>query len=597
MYHKSFSRLSLTAVAVACLPLAACVDDNYDLSDIDTTAEIKVNNLVVPVNLDEITLSNVFDLDEGSVVKDVNGIYAVLVDGEFKSEELKVNAVSLARPTIPATSTTISLVSGSGGVEVPPLNIGEQSFTYEIDGFNTSFTYQTATVDKSIRKLSKIAVDWTINIRLTVLNNGNVFKSVAFRNVSLKLPAGLHTPDYASQNGVITLPDINLSAGHMTYDVAIRVDEVDFTRLTSQEFSFITDPNGEKPGTLKINGNIGVESGYVLVVTNSNVTSVPTQTSLTLAPVGSDILVKAVDGTIRYGISDFNIDPVRLNDLPDLLRQEGTNITMTNPQLYLSINNPLADYSLDANSGLTLTACRDNGSRDQFSLDAGQSIKIGYNAGIVGPYKFCLAPDPSAAGDFAGFENATPVLYHGLSNVLSGNGLPSTIEVSFDDPHVGPGAVTGFAVPQTLQRLEGEYHFYAPLNLGVGSEIVYDEVADGWSDETLEKVTIQKLKLNASVTNSLPFDIVLSGYPVDEAGNQCKDIKTGTPVSFGSVTVKAGETMPMVLESTGTITRLDGVRYFATATVTKADVTLRPDATIKLTGIKATVSGFYIDEL
>ena len=599
MYHKTLSRLSLTAVAVACLPLVACVDDNYDLSDIDTTAEIKVNNLVVPVNLDEITLSNVFDLDEGSVLKNVDGIYAVLVDGEFQSEELQVNAVTLGRPTIPATTTSISLVNGGSDITVPPIGIGEQSFTYSIDGFNTHFTYTTQTVDKSIRSLSKIAVNWTITINLSVLNTGNVFNSVAFRNVILKIPAGLRTPDYPDQNGngIIKLSDVNLSAGHMTHSVAIHVDEIDLARLSDQEFSFVPDPTYENPGSLTINGSIGVESGYVVAVTNSSISSVPSQTTLTLAPEGSDIRVTAVDGVIRYGISDFNVGAVTLNDLPDLLRQDETNIIMANPQLYLSINNPLAGYSLDANSGLTLTACRDNGSREPYSLDPGQSITIGHNAGIAGPYKFCLAPDPSAAGSFDGFADATPVLYHKLSDVLSGNGLPSTIEVSFDDPHVGPGAVTGFALPNTLERVRGAYTFYAPLNLGVNSKIVYDDTSDGWSDETLDKITIQKLKVNATVNNTLPFDIVLSGYPVDVNGDQCKDAATGKPVILGNVNVKAGATEAIVLESTGTITHLDGVRYFATAVVTKDGVTLSPDDIIRLTGIKATVSGFYLDEL
>ena len=596
--YKSLSRLSLTAVAVASLPLTACIDDNYDLSDIDTTAEIKVNNLVVPVNLDEITLSNVLDLDDESVVKEIDGIYAVLVDGEFKSEELKVNAVSLARPVIPASSTTISLVNGNTDIVVPPVGIGEQSFTYSVEGFSTSFTYTSATVDKSIRSLSKIAVDWTIDLNLSVLNNGNVFKSVAFRNLYLKLPVGLHTPDYVSENGVIHLSDINLSAGVMTHMVTIHVDEIDFAKLSEQGlYSFVSDPSGKNPGTLTISGSIGVEEGYVVAVTNSNASSVPTQTTMTLSPVGSDIKVNSVDGEICYGISDFNVDPVMLNDLPDLLRQDETNITIANPQLYLSINNPLAGYSLDASSGLTLTACREDGSRKPYSLDAGELINIGHNAGIAGPYKFCLAPDPSAAGSFEGFANAVPVRYQGLGNVLSGNGLPSSIEVSFDDPKVGPGMVTNFTVPQTLQKLEGAYKFYAPLNLGVNSKIVYNEVSDGWSDETLDKVTIEKLKVNATVTNSLPFDIVLSGYPVDAQGRQCKDLATGQPVSLGSITVKAGATSAIALESTGAIKNLDGVHYFATAVVTKDGVTLRPDATIKLTDIKATVSGFYIDEL
>ena len=595
--YKSLSRLSLTtAVAAACLPLTACFDDNYDLSDIDTTAEIKVNNLVVPVNLDEITLSNVLDLDEESVVKEIDGIYAVSVDGDFSSNAITINAVSLARPSIPPTTTEIELLDDNSGIQAPLTGI-EASFTYGITGFSTTFNYTTNSVDKSILALSRIGVDWTINVRLTVANPGSVFKSVAFRGVSLRLPAGLNTPDYANNNGVISINDITLSPGAMTHDVAIHVDEIDFSRLTPAEYTFTPDPAGLTPGTLTLNGTIGVEGGYIEAVTNSSATTVPSRTTLTLAPTGSDISVKSIDGTIRYAITDFSVDPVQLNDLPDLLNQDGTDITISNPRLYLSINNPMAGYSLDASSGLTLTACRNNGSRQPYSLDAGQSIIIGHNNGIAGPYRFCLAPDPSAAGGLADYAGATPVLYHGLGNVLSGAGLPNSIEVTFDDPHVGPGEVRGFTVPNTLDKIEGSYHFYAPLNLGVGSTIVYDETTDGWSDDTIDKVTIESLKINASVTNSLPFDIEISGYPIDAQGNQCKDIKSGAPVSLGKVTVKAGETSPLALATTGTIRAIDGVRYYATAVVTRPDVTLRPDATIRLTDIKATISGYYIDEL
>lgn len=595
--YKNYTRLSLAAVALACLPLAGCMDDNYDLSDIDTTAEIKVNDLVIPVNLDAITLSNVFDLEEGSVVKEIDGDYVVLVDGDFKSEQIKVNEVKLTRPYIPPTTTSISLTGNSGNITLPPVGIGQQTFTYEVSGFNTSFSYSTATVDKSIRALSRLAVDWTIDVKLTVLNTNKVFKAISFRNLTLQLPAGLHTPDFTSVNGLISLPDIDLSAGSMTHTVSIRVDEVDFAKLTPSEYTFTPDADGSAPGTLVINGNIGVGGGYVVAVTNSSASQIPQQTSLTLAPVGTDINVKSIDGTIRYAIDNFNIDPVALNDLPDLLRQEETNITISNPRLYLSINNPMAGYDLNASSGLTLTACRDNGDRKAYPLDPDQSITILHNKGIDGPYNFCLAPDPSAAGNTAGFEDASPVTYTGLGNVLGGSGLPSSIEVSFDDPHVGPGPVRNFTVPQTLDRVIGKYQFYAPLELGLNSKIVYDETTDGWSDETVDKITIERLKVNATVTNSLPFDIVISGYPIDAQGNQCKDIRTGAPVSLGSVNVKAGESSPLNLENTGTFKGVDGVRYLATAIVTKGGVTLRPDATIDITGIRATVSGFYIDEL
>lgn len=137
--YKLFSRLSLTtAVAVSCLPLTGCFDDSYDLEDIDTTAKIKVNNLVIPVNLDEITLSNIFDLDEESVVKDIDGIYAVSVDGDFSSDAITINAVTLSRPTIPPTTADIVLL-GDGTGSVAPVPGIEATFTYGITGFSTTF--------------------------------------------------------------------------------------------------------------------------------------------------------------------------------------------------------------------------------------------------------------------------------------------------------------------------------------------------------------------------------------------------------------------------------------------------------------------------
>ena len=44
------------ASASALLMLPGCIDDNYDLSDIDTTTELKVNDLVVPLNLKSISM-------------------------------------------------------------------------------------------------------------------------------------------------------------------------------------------------------------------------------------------------------------------------------------------------------------------------------------------------------------------------------------------------------------------------------------------------------------------------------------------------------------------------------------------------------------
>ena len=49
--------------------LASCVDNNYKLSDLDTTVGINVNNLILPLNVDSLVLDQVLELDEDGKVK------------------------------------------------------------------------------------------------------------------------------------------------------------------------------------------------------------------------------------------------------------------------------------------------------------------------------------------------------------------------------------------------------------------------------------------------------------------------------------------------------------------------------------------------
>lgn len=55
---------------LAALLLTGCIDNKYDLDDLDTTTEIKVNNLVLPVNFDVVTLSDIITIDEDSKIKE-----------------------------------------------------------------------------------------------------------------------------------------------------------------------------------------------------------------------------------------------------------------------------------------------------------------------------------------------------------------------------------------------------------------------------------------------------------------------------------------------------------------------------------------------
>ncbi|MDE6378401.1 MAG: hypothetical protein K2K72_06630 [Duncaniella sp.] len=605
--NQKLQKLFLPSAALMSLTLSGCMDDKYDLSDVDTTIGIQVSNLTIPVNLDAITLSNIFDLDEGSVIKDVDGSYAVLINGDFTSSEIKVNPVVLPAPAVTPISTQVSLLNGSPSINIPSLGMGELPFSYNITEASTDFSFSTNTVDKSIRAIDEVAVDWTITLRLSVNDHSGCFTSFNLSGVKLRLPRGLTTPGYENNDGVIALPDINPGRGVSTYSLDIPVSRINFKVMPASEYTFTPDPSGENGGTLSINSSIAIVEGKVTGTADTNA-SVPDILDFEIQPVMTDINIRTFTGLLDYSLDNFSVDDVVLNDLPDLLTDPSTNISLANPQLYLSVNNPMASYSVKAYSGLSLTPFRNGEAGTPATLNPGQTIEIGFDKGITGPYKFCLSPAAPSTffkGDVDGnavdYSGALHVGYSALSNVLAGEGLPESIAVDFTKARIGsldgPARVTDFVLGEPLEDVKGNYTFYAPLQFNDGSKIGYDDTTDGWLDDTLEKLTISGVRLRANVSNGLPFDVTLTGYPVTLEGKQCVDPATGKPVSFNEITIPAGRTAPIDLECKGTVINLDGIRYIASGTVTDASVTLQPESPLKLTDIRVTVDGSYRDEL
>lgn len=98
----------LHCAAIASLvTLPSCIDDNYDLSDIDTTVELQVTDLVLPINIDPVTLGTILDLDPESRIQVIDDQYVMTETGSFSSDNIRVNPISIGRQWIdPSTSTS-----------------------------------------------------------------------------------------------------------------------------------------------------------------------------------------------------------------------------------------------------------------------------------------------------------------------------------------------------------------------------------------------------------------------------------------------------------------------------------------------------------
>lgn len=106
---------SVIGVSCATFMAVGCTDDKYDLSDLDKDIQLKVNDLAVPVNIDRITLKSIFDIEEGDRIQEIDGVYAVIEKNTFTTDPVKIDGVTLNRPTMAPSQRTMSL-AGAGAI-------------------------------------------------------------------------------------------------------------------------------------------------------------------------------------------------------------------------------------------------------------------------------------------------------------------------------------------------------------------------------------------------------------------------------------------------------------------------------------------------
>lgn len=439
------------------------------------------------------------------------------------------------------------------------------------------YTYQAGGVSASILRIDRVHAP--MDIRCTMRLQGITgVQRVWFEDLVLQLPKGLTTSmaGYDAATGRLTIPQ--LEAPGLSVDIDVPVSEIDFAKAGG------TLVNHE----VAITGALSVVSGRVAVY-EDDVTqfTAPTQVTLHNDYVMSAITIDEFTGRVQYDIDDLNVSDVQLGDLPDVLKQQGTDISIANPQIYLSVSNPLSANGLQARAGVTITALGNSPQPQSYSLDGGGTFNIG-NA----PTNYVLLSPTRPEAFYPGFEGAEWTGFASLSNVVSGDGLPHTLKIRLDDPCVYPQDVRNLRLGKPLGRVEGHYTFYAPLALNTGSTVRYEDTVDGWNDEDVDAIVIEKLEVTATVANHLPVDVRFTGCPIDVRHQQIGDVQiTTTPA-----VVPAGGSVELTVAISGEVRHLDGVTFVATAT-SDAPQTLTPDMTIDVTGIRARVSGYYEKEL
>lgn len=658
MKFRNYLSTGLCLAALA--SLTSCFDNDYDLSDIDTTAKVVVNDLVIPVDFKELTLDKIMDISDDSQIKKIidpatgKEIYAVLEDGEFESEDIDIPSFTTVKPDITPIISNLDLepirtdlytqldakieervkeevdkyMAQYSQYEGTPVydqykkeateyaqkeaeknreSYKKQVFNdvdpnidlarYEITTDSTEVLAESHDVDKSLRAIDNVDVKADFRVDITLNNLTDMLDNIPARNFRIQMPKNLTITNcegaYDPKTGVLDFSKTNPMIKKGKYSFSFSITNVD--AKNNSEITFI--PENNKQGYFKLLSNIHVMPGCYVYVQKGNFINghtffdLPDEADFTCKPDMSEVNVESFTGKIAYNVDAVDIDPIELTDLPDILTDKETNIILDNPQIYISIENPLAENNLRAETNISITKER-SGVKEANPITVDEKIVASSNNN-----DYCFSP-VKPEKFYTGFNNSKWQKFSRLGEVIAGKGVPDKLYVDVINPCIPEQPVTKFKLGQNIGKVNGKYTFYAPLLLKNADEknvtkIIYNETMDGWSDETLEKLTITNLVLDiASLDSELPLNAVLSIKPLDANGNKIAG------VDFTTAEIKANTKAQHVIlkQTAGTIKNLDGISINATIT-TDGKQSLAPEQTIKLNKVKVTVSGYYEDEL
>jgi len=574
--------------------LTGCVDNDYDLSDIDTTSEIKINDLVLPVNIDAITLNDIFDVDDESQIKivNINGqeFYAVTEHGEINSSSIDIPAFSSSKPDIPETNAAFKL-------QIPDLNVRSGlpaslptvEYYYDLNNFDPQNIRIEATgIDNAVREILQLESEPTtfkVVFRETALPS---YIDLHFDELKLEILKGLKFEDmpsnyaYDPDSGILTLS--NIDCPDKTVTITLTATGIDFTKSDTK----VVDNAFTYSSYVKlINGKLKTTVNLEEAANNfTPVDMINFNVKTTVDP----FMVTHFTGKIEYHLTGdgLNIAPVDLSNIPDFLGQEGTDLKLANPQIYLNLNNPVADFNLFYQTGLQLVAVR---GADKTPYSPDNNGLIATEAKNAGPYNFLLSPQLPAEPlpDYAAGLKHIP--FTGLSEIISGNGLPDQIEINLVNPQLPFQTAQRFQLGgDPIPGISGTYDFIAPIALKKGSMIIYGDTKDGWNDEDIDKMKITNLGIEADVTSTIPLEATLTAYPLDINGKRIPGVK----IYSDKIPANASGTH-IAIKMEGTIEHLDGVTFEACLEPGSED-SLSPSQTIRLENIRAKVSGSYATE-
>ena len=603
MKKKYFNALMLSA-----LTLVSCTDSSYDLNDIDTNSRFYVNGLSVPMNMDPVKLDLMLDIaDDSDIKKGADGTYYFQKEGEFKSDPINVNKITLTKPQVDVKGDVkikiqldedirakIQLYASNvtmGDLLNNAELMAKIGLTPEMEVFHVNFDNKDVAseinlsadnIDKNVNSIKALGIDRAVlNIQVKVKDMDRIVGPFALNNLKIVMPRGFDAIAigqgyvYDSAEGVLypnnEKHDLQLDGGFAA-DMSLAISGLDYDVLSEGKKLF--DPDKHTFRYQKVCS----ASGEAVLKMKDLKPSIKYADIVALEAHGAsydcnigfdkDLSVNSFDGEISYSMDDIKVDPVKLSGVPDMLKEAGTNIDLNNPQIYLDITNSLSEYGIKVNTELEIKGNND--------------IKMPLN--ITSDPKTMVVMSPSANGLVkTGYTHQpTP----GLSGVVGSNDgqtFPELLYITVNKPQVPKTSLKKtFALGQNIPGVEGKWYFYTSLNLTDKTKIKYTTEWDDWQDKDLDGLTVSSATLNVTLQKDVALDAESIEFILKGKKGQLR----------GETKLMGDETQNVTIDLKGQpVSEITGAELNVHLNGVGKD--LKPDQEIKISNLKVTVNGYY----
>ena len=570
---KNHAVVGICALGLIGLNSCLKVDETYDLDkDFDMTITVGGDLTVPGSSTEKIVLGDLLDLEENSVIRvnNASGDYFLVQEGDRNFTDVNVPGVDI---NMLGSFTGVKIED----IDVPPFSSGsnnETKITFDDDividisrdGVTSDIKNITGadTYCKTYLKFTKSGVDFNARLEegytlefpdYIELESDDKDWKVEGNKMILTKVGGLEIDEYTRIYFQITGVNFKDENGNGVNDAKFKYNDNDNSSITLG-------------GVVKLDGGIFVSAknsygGNINLGANIH---------------SENMIFRSVTAVVDPKV-DIEIDPIRIDDLPDFLSDNNVVLDLTDPRIYITLTNP-SPVSVDVNA--TLKSYKNNISQGTAALE---NINIPKNCEN---YIICVNQNKDRWDDT---DNMMYVKVDNMSDLIKN--IPDRIEITDVVTRVEQEEVT-----IDLNRnytIITDYKVDTPLQFGPDTNIEYTETIDGW-DADLEDMEFDRVEASMNVINEIPLGVRMTAKAIDVDGNVLENVKVDMDVEIkaGAIGAPTEQNVKFTLTTDdGKIAGLDGIEISVVAFVddSEGDVRLNENQTMQFTEIKLKLVG------